>query len=53
VFLIRVYVYPVSELSAAERAALLSALDAMSAELRSYKGLAGHEQTIRALLEAV
>jgi hypothetical protein len=51
VFLIRVYVYPVSELSAAERAALLSALDAMSAELRSYKGLARHEQEIRALVQ--
>jgi dimethylamine monooxygenase subunit A len=50
VFLIRVHVYPVRGLGRRERGGLLAALDAMSPELRRYKGLADDEATIRELI---
>jgi len=50
VFLIRVHVYPLRELTRRERDGLAGALDAMSPELKRYKGLAEDEATIRELI---
>ena len=52
VFLIRVHVYPVRELGRRERGGLVAALDAMSPELKRYKGLADDQAIIRKLIDA-
>lgn len=49
-FFIRTYVYPLSRLSAEQRRALRSALEAMPESVRSYKGLLGHEPRLHALI---
>lgn len=49
-FLIRVYSYPVDTLSADERAELARRVEALDAETRRYKGWAGHEPRLKALL---
>jgi len=49
-FLIRVYSYPVETLGADERAELARRVEALDAETRSYKGWAGHEPRLKALL---
>lgn len=49
-FLIRVYVYPVAQLSAEQRRMLSTALDALPESTRRYKGVFGHEERLRQLL---
>jgi hypothetical protein len=49
-FLIRVYSYPVAELTAEQRAELARRVAAMDATTHLYKGWAGHEARIQTLL---